>query len=143
MRTGDGYNHAYLSPIPATNITTPKCPCGYRTQTPTNLLLYCKNHQSERKKLQKTIKPPPLTWRIAMFTTKGLKASLTFLEETGIATCAWLRGSKDLECDGRGRHGNDEAGGNPEEGGRREERAEQVESEERTRNGARERGGMG
>jgi hypothetical protein len=65
-----------------------------------------------------------------MFTTRGLKASMTFLEETRIAMHAWLRGSKDLECDQRWSHANDE----DEEierltGRRRGERAEEVERE--------------
>jgi hypothetical protein len=67
-RTGHGYNRAYLSHIPSTKITTPKCPCGYRNQTPKHLLLYCKLYKTERKKMQTTIKPHPLTWRMAMFT---------------------------------------------------------------------------
>jgi ribonuclease HI len=143
MKTGHGYNREYLSRIPTTEITTPKCPCGYRTQTPKHLLLYCKFYKTERKKMQTTIKPLPLTWRIAMFTTRGLKASLTFLEETGIATRAWLRGSKDLECDGGWRHGDERDGNEGEDGGRREERAEQVEREVGGRRGEQERGGVG
>src|SRR5712671_3998823 len=115
MRTGHGYNRAYLSRIPATKITTPKCPCGYRSQTPKHLLLYCKHHKQQRKEMRNAIKPHPLTWKIAMFTTRGLKASLKFLEETGMATRAWLIGSKNLECDGGWRHANDEGGGNLEE----------------------------
>jgi hypothetical protein len=145
MRTGHGYNRAYLSRIPTTKITTPRCTCGYRTQTPKHLLLYCKLYKSERKKMQTTIKPHPLTWRIAMFTTKGIKASITFLEETGIATRAWLRGSKDLECDGGWRHGNEgeEEEGDGEERGRREERARQVERDFGGGRGGSERGGVG
>jgi ribonuclease HI len=37
MRTGHGYNRAYLSRIPTTKITTPRCSCGYRNQTPKHL----------------------------------------------------------------------------------------------------------
>src|SRR6266852_7757011 len=55
MRTGHGYNRAYLSRIPATKITRPKCPCGYRSQTPKHLLLYCKFHKHQRKAMQKAI----------------------------------------------------------------------------------------
>ena len=84
-----------------------------------------------------------MTWRIAMFTTRGLKAAMTFLEQTGIATRAWLRGSNDLECDGGWSHGNDEAGGNPEEEDRRGERAEEVKREVGERRAGRERGGVG
>ena len=61
-----------------------------------------------------------------MFTSKGLKASLTFLEETGIATRSWLRGSKNLECDGGWRHADTEDGEHPEEEDRRGERAEDL-----------------
>jgi hypothetical protein len=93
--------------------------------------------------MQNTIKPHPLTWRIAMFTTRGLKASITFLEETGIATRAWLIGSKDLECDGGWRHEDNETGMNPEEEERRGERAEEVEREAEERREERERGGVG
>jgi hypothetical protein len=99
----------------------------------------------ERKKMQQKIKPHPLTWRIAMFTSRGLKASLTFLEETGIATRAWLRGSKELECDGGWRHGDEgeEEVGDGDGGGRREERAGQVERELGGGRGESERGGVG
>src|SRR6266481_6826287 len=130
MRTGHGYNRAYLSRIHSTKITTPQCPCGYRSQTPKHLLLYCKLHKHARKVMQNAIKPQPLTWRIAMFTTRGLKASLKFLEETGIATRPWLIGSKDMECDGGWRHGDNHDGREPDEVGRREERAEEVGREE-------------
>ena len=65
---------------------------------------------------------------------------MTFLEETGIATRAWLRGSKNLECDGGWRHSEDEAGGEGEEGLRREERGEEVQRECGEREGER-RGG--
>ena len=152
MRTGHGYNRAYLSRIPATEINTPRCPCGYRLQTPKHLLLYCKFYKTERKKMRQNIKPHPLTWRIAMFTSKGLKASLTYLEETGIATRSWLRGSKNLECDGGWRHADTEDGEHPEEEDRRGERAEEVEremgetgewGERRERRERRERGGVG
>ena len=78
-----------------------------------------------------------------MFTTRGLKASMKFLEETGMATRAWLIGSKDLECDGGWRHANDEEGGNPEGEERREERAEQVEREVGLGRRGRERDGVG
>ena len=78
-----------------------------------------------------------------MFTTRGLKASMTFLEETGIATRAWLLGSKDLECDGGWRHEDNEAGWIPEEEERREERAEEVGREAGGRREERERGGVG
>jgi hypothetical protein len=143
MRTGHGYNRAYLSRIPATKVTTPKCPCGYHNQTPKHLLLYCKLYKAERKKMHQKIRPHPLTWKIAMYTSKGLKASLTFLEKTGIATRAWLRGSKDLECDGGWRHGEEANGREEEESGRREERAEQVEREAGRRLEMEERGGVG
>jgi hypothetical protein len=132
-----------MSRIPTTKITSPRCPCGYHTQTPKHLLLYCKLYKSERKKMQHKIKPHPLTWRIAMFTSRGLKASLTFLEETGIATRSWLRGSTDLECGGGWRHGDEEGGVEEEEVGRRGERAEQVEREVGERRGESERRGVG
>jgi hypothetical protein len=143
MRTGHGYNRSYLSRIPTTKITTPKCPCGYRSQTPKHLLLYCKFYKTARQKMKNDIKPNPLTWRIAVFTTRGLKATMTFLEETGIATRAWLRGSEDLECDGGWRHGHNEETFDGDEAGRREERAEEVERERRERRGEQERGGVG
>ena len=78
-----------------------------------------------------------------MFTNRGLKATMTFLEKTGMATRAWLRGSKDLECDGGWRHRDNEVGGNPEEEHRRGERAEEVEREAGGRRVERERGGVG
>ena len=78
-----------------------------------------------------------------MFTTRGLKASITFLEETGMATHAWLLGSKDLEYDGGWRHEDNEAERNLEEEERREERAEEVEREVAGRREERERGGVG
>ena len=78
-----------------------------------------------------------------MFTTRGLKASMAFLEETGIATRAWLRGSKDLECDGGWRHRNEDDGGEEEDDVRRRERAEEVERDEVLRGGEQERGGVG
>ena len=78
-----------------------------------------------------------------MFTTRGLKASMTFLEETGMATRTWLTGSKDLECDGGWRHGDNEVRGNPEQEDRRGERAEEVEREADGRREERERGGVG
>jgi hypothetical protein len=143
MRTGHGYNRAYLSRIPTTKINTPKCPCGYRSQTPKHLLLYCKLYKAERKKMQHKIKPHPLTWRIAMFTSRGLKASLTFLEETGIATRSWLRGSTELECDGGWRHGDDDDEAERDDRSRREERAEEVEREVGSRRVVSERGGVG
>jgi len=93
--------------------------------------------------MQDSIKPHPLTWRIALFTTRGLKASLTFLEETGMATRAWLIGSKNLECDGGWRHRDNEVEGNSEEEERRGERAEEVEREAGRRREERERGGVG
>ena len=68
---------------------------------------------------------------------------MTFLEKTGIATRAWLRGSKDLECDGGWRHGDEEVIVDGEEAGRRGERAEEVERESRERRGEQERGEMG
>jgi hypothetical protein len=133
-----------MSRIPATKITTPKCPCGYRTQTPKHLLLYCKLHKAEPKKMQNLIKPHPLTWKIAMFTTRGLKASMTFLEETGIATRAWLKGSKDMECDRGWSHANDEDEEiERETGGRRGERAEEVEREVGGRGREQGRNGVG
>jgi ribonuclease HI len=143
MRTGHGYNRCYLSRIPTTNITTPKCPCGYRSQTPKHLLLYCKYYKAERKKMRNDIKPHPLTWRMAVFTSRGIKATMTFLEETGIATRAWLKGSKDLESDGGWRHREDEDFVGDEEAGRRGERAEEVERESREMRGRQERGGVG
>ncbi len=93
--------------------------------------------------MQNAIKPHPLTWRIAMFTTRGLKASLKFLEETGMATRSWLIGSKELECDGEWRHGDNEVRGNPEEEDRREERAGEVDREAGERREESERGGVG
>ena len=78
-----------------------------------------------------------------MFTTRGLNAAMTFLEETGMARSAWLRWSKDLECDGGWRHGDNEVGGDPEEEDRRGERAEEVEREVGGRRWQRERGGVG
>ena len=78
-----------------------------------------------------------------MFTTRGLEASMTFLEETGIATWAWLLGSKDLECDGGWCHEDNEAGWNSEEEERRGERAEDVERDMEGRIVERERGGVG
>ena len=78
-----------------------------------------------------------------MFTTRGLKASMKFLEETGMATRSWLLGSKDLECDGGWRHEDNEAGGNPEEVERRGEREEEVERDMEGRIVERERGGVG
>ena len=78
-----------------------------------------------------------------MFTTRGLKASIKFLEETGMATRAWLLGGKDLECDGGWRHEDNEVGRNLEEEERREERAEEVEREGGGRREERERGGVG
>ena len=78
-----------------------------------------------------------------MFTTRGLKASMAFLEETGIATRAWLRGSKELECDAGWHHRNDEDGGDEEDDVRRRERAEEVERDEVSRGGEQERGGVG
>ena len=143
MRTGHGYNRAYLSRIPSTQITTPRCPCGYRSQTPKHLLLYCKLYKHQRKVMQNDIKPHPMTWRIAMFTTRGLKATMKFLEETGMATRTWLTGSKDLECDGGWRHNDTETGENPEEEERRGERAEEVAREVEGRSEERERGGVG
>ena len=68
---------------------------------------------------------------------------MTFLEETGIATRAWLLGSKDLECDGGWRHEDNEAGLTLEEEKRREERAEEVGREAGGRRKERERGGVG
>jgi hypothetical protein len=93
--------------------------------------------------MQTAIKPHPLTWRIAMFTTRGLKASMTFLEETGMATRAWLLGSKDLECDGGWRHEDIEAERILEEEERRGERAEEVEIDVEGGRLERERGGVG
>ena len=78
-----------------------------------------------------------------MFTTRGLKASMTFQEETGIATRSWLLGSKDLECDGGWRHEDDETGWSPEEEERRGERAEEVGREAGGRREESERGGVG
>jgi hypothetical protein len=78
-----------------------------------------------------------------MFTTRGLKATMTFLEKTGMATRAWLIGSKDLECDGGWRHGDDEVRRNPEELERQVERAEEVEREVGGRREQRDRGGVG
>ena len=78
-----------------------------------------------------------------MFTTRGLKASMEFIEETGMATRSWLLGSKDLECDGGWRHEDNEAGRNPEEVERRGERAEEVERDMEGRIVERERGGVG
>src|SRR5712691_11753774 len=57
MRTGHDYNCAYLSRIPTTKIMSPKCPCGYPSQTPKHLLLYCKHHKAQRKKMKEAIKP--------------------------------------------------------------------------------------
>ena len=78
-----------------------------------------------------------------MFTTRGLKASMKFLEETGMATRAWLLGSKDLECDGGWRHEDNEAERNLEEEQRRGERAEEVERDVEGSRLERERGGVG
>ena len=83
-----------------------------------------------------------MTWRIAVFTTRGIKATLAFLEETGIATRTWLRGNKDLECDGGWRHADDEDIVDGEEVGRRGERAEEVERESGVGRGEQERGGV-
>ena len=77
-----------------------------------------------------------------MFTTRGLKASMKFLEETGMATRSWLLGSKDLECDGGWRHEDNEAGRNSEDEERRVERAEEVQREAEERREERERGGV-
>ena len=97
MRTGHGYNRAYLSRVPTTNIESPRCTCGYYNQTPKHLILHCKLYKTERKQLIKTIKPLPLTWRIAAFTTKGLQATLKFLESTGTGTRTWILGSTNEE----------------------------------------------
>ena len=93
--------------------------------------------------MQQKIKPHPLTWKIAMFTSRGLKASLTFLEETGIATRSWLRGSTNLECDGGWSHGDDDNEDERDDRGRREERAEEVEREVGRGRVVPERGGVG
>ena len=92
MRTGHSYTKAFLARIPTSTIDNPKCQCGYHTQTPKHLLLYCKLYNAERKTLKKAMHPLPLAWKTAMHTTKGIAATLDYLKDTGIATRQWLLG---------------------------------------------------
>jgi ribonuclease HI len=102
MRTGHGYNRNYLARIPSSTIDSPTCPCGYRKQTPEHLLLHCKHYRTERKTLTQKMKPLPPLWRTAMHTTRGLAATLKFLEDTGVGTRTWILGPRDVETGGFG-----------------------------------------
>ena len=102
MRTGHGYNRQYLARIPSSNIDSPLCTCGYRKQTPNHLITDCKFYKQQRKRLRNQMKPLPLTWQTAMHTGKGLRATMEFLEETGVGTRAWILGPKSDHVGGFG-----------------------------------------
>jgi ribonuclease HI len=129
MRTGHGYNKQYLSRIPSTNIDSPKCTCGYRTQTPQHLLLDCSIYRTQRDQLKKQLKPLRLTWQTAMHTGKGLQGVMKFLEDTGVGTRTWMLGPRLEEAGGFGwahMRDDDEGGEHEEDGGRSRGRGEGV-----------------
>jgi hypothetical protein len=96
LRTSHGYTHSYLSRIPSTAIESPACTCGYHCQRPKYLLLECKLYNTECKQLKKDIRPLPLTWQTAIYTTRGLEAMMTLLQNTGAGTRAWLMGPRNI-----------------------------------------------
>jgi ribonuclease HI len=102
LRTGHGYTRAYLSRIPSTEIESPACTCGYHHQTPKHLLLECRLYNTERKQLKRDIRPLTLTWQTAMHTTRGLQATMTFLQSTGTGTRSWMMGPKDMLLESAG-----------------------------------------
>jgi hypothetical protein len=126
MRTGHGYNRNYLARIPSSTIESPVCPCGYRKQTPEHLLLHCKHYRTERKTMIRKMKPLPPLWRTAMHTSRGLAATLKYLEETKVGSRTWILGPRDADVGGFGwSHIRDDGtGGEGEEGEARSGRVE-------------------
>jgi ribonuclease HI len=94
LRTGHGYTRQYLTRIPSSDISSATCPCGYRKQTPEHLLLNCKYYKTQRKTLKSKMNPLPALWQTAMHTSRGLAATLPYLEDTGVGTRTWMLGPR-------------------------------------------------
>ena len=88
LKLGHGYFNSYLYKLG--HIPRNTCPCGPK-QTPTHLLLDCKisNIKEARAKVKKTLNTNNLTLSLLLGTTKGIEATIKFLEETKVATRSW------------------------------------------------------
>ena len=86
LKTGHGFFNSYLAKIPNSGVISTKCSCSPARQTPEHLLLNCKLYKSERRQLKKDLGKFPLTTAMVLHTSIGLKALITFLTTTKIAT---------------------------------------------------------
>src|SRR2546421_3268071 len=86
LKTGHGFFNSYLAKIPNSGVISTKCSCSPARQTPEHLLLNCKLYKSERRQLKKDLGKFPLMTAMVLHTSIGLKALITFLTTTKIAT---------------------------------------------------------
>ena len=93
LRTGHGYFNAYLARIPSSNVDSPACPCGSRKQTAEHLLLFCSRFNRQRQTLKKAMQGAPLSMEVALHTSRGLEATMKFLQETNIGLRPQVRES--------------------------------------------------
>ena len=85
LRTGHGYFNSYLSRIPTSNVETTACPCGSRIQTPEHLILRCSRFNRPRNSLKKELGGGiPLKMSTALYTPRGVKATLKYLQVTQV-----------------------------------------------------------
>ncbi|WP_432712296.1 reverse transcriptase domain-containing protein [Pedobacter sp.] len=90
LKTGHGYNKAYLARIGKT--TSSNCRCSSAKQTAEHLLLHCKNYNKDRRKLVKDLGNKQPSLALLLHTTKGITATTNFLETTKIGTRKWHLG---------------------------------------------------
>ena len=89
LKTGHGYNKAFLHRIGKSD--SPLCSCGAK-QTPEHLLLSCKWIREDRKILSKDLDTKHMTLPLLLHTSKGIKATLAFINRTKIGTRKWHLG---------------------------------------------------
>ena len=89
LKFGHGYFKSYLVRTP--NFDDPNCFHGCNTsQTPEHLLFVCKNYVSERKIMLETINTRKPTLSALFANDANIKATLTYIKDTGIATRTWF-----------------------------------------------------
>lgn len=85
LKIGHGYLKSYLKRLGHTE--NDRCRCGTK-ETAEHLLLGCKLFKEARAKLRMGFKVP-LSLPLLLQTSTGIKATLEFIKETGVATRKW------------------------------------------------------
>lgn len=111
LKIAHGYFKSYLSRFKIT--VDAKCQCGYRSQDPKHLLIYCPIYSLQRKRIRRDIQGR-LTLQTLLGTKKGIALAVQFLQDRSIATRDWHQEESSTD------NSDEEEEGETEEGARSE-----------------------